>query len=146
MTEHRWPLDRYWIDLAVSAINVTSLNDFRAISFETVRSPTRSSGTLWFWDGAPVHGNLPNADAVGYFRPGQLHGFMRPDLFDSVYAILRSERPVVLHFEEQDGTVVILELIAVEEPVGEVDRSWPLPDFGFAGLIDELEAVATNSG
>jgi hypothetical protein len=147
-TDRRWPLDSYEISVSVSAINVSSVNDFRAIGFETVRiGTTRYSGTLWFFNGAPVHGNLPNADAVGYFRRGHFHGFMRPDYFDSVYALLRSERPVVLDFlEEDDGTVVILNLNAIQEPVGEVDRSRPLPDFGFSVRIDELEAVLGNSG
>ena len=89
---------------------------------------------------------LPNADAVGYFRPGRLHGFMRPEFFDSVYALLRSERPVVFTFSEEDGTVVTLDLYAAEEPVGEVDRSWPLPHFDVSVLVDDLGATARNAG
>jgi hypothetical protein len=146
MTDHRWALDRYWIDIVSSAANVTGLSDFRTISFETVRIGTRRySGTLWFWSGEPAHGNLPNADAIGYFRRDYLHGFIRADFFDGIYALLRSERPVVLHFAEDNGSVWLLELLAFEEPVGEVDRSVPIPDLGFRDLIADLEATASDS-
>ena len=72
--------------------------------------------------------------------------FSDPDYFDGVYALLRSERPVVLHFAEDNGSVWLIELLAMEEPVGEVDRSFPVPDFGFKDLLEDLEATARDSG
>ena len=144
MPHHEWQLDTYTVALAISARNVTGLNDFRTISFETVRMGLRrKAGTLWFWSGEPAHGGLPTADSIGYFRDDYLHAFLDPVFFDGAYALLRMEWPVLLHFAEDEGSVWSVELIARGEPVGEADRSARTPDFFSVGdLVADLESAA----
>jgi len=124
------------------------LRDFRAIEWEGAGpSWSRYRGVLYFFNGQrPDDGSKP---PIGAFRAEARTVIATLNLedFDSIYAILRTERPVFLRGRRSGELIDFLEIHTNSEPVGEVDASPGRIVVGTGDTVDDIGDVVllTNS-
>jgi hypothetical protein len=123
----------------------TELTDFKWIFIESVAVPwLRITGTLYFFPS----GRSDQSRPVRYFGSAR-HLIVTLALrdFDSMYAVLRSERPVFLRGGGADDLIEYLELHSNPEPVGEVDASAQASIvIGTGDVITEVQRLAAATG
>ena len=138
MTTFEFEVGRYAVSMDWSA----DLRDFRAIEWEGQGpSWSRTGGVLYFFEGHRPDGSAK--PPIGAFRAAnrRITATLNLQDFDSIYAILRTERPVFVRGSRTGEVIEFLEIHSNSEPVGEVDGSPGRIVIGTGDTVDDIGVV-----
>lgn len=139
MTTFEFQVARYTVSMDWSS----AVRDFRAIELEGEGLAwSRLQAVLYFFDGQRPD-DVGAKPPIGGFRVAErriIATLNLPD-FDSVYAILRSERPVYVRGSRTGERIDFLEIHSNSEPVGEVDATPGQIVVGTGDVVGDIDNV-----
>jgi hypothetical protein len=139
MTTFEFKVNRYTVNMDWS----NDIRDFRAIELEGEGLPwARLGGVLYFFEGHRPD-DVDAKPPIGAFRVAErriIATLNLPD-FDSIYAILRSERPVFVRGSRTGELIDFLEIHSNSEPVGEVDATPAQIVVGTGDVVGDIDGV-----
>lgn len=139
MTTFEFKVARYTVSMDWSS----EIRDFRAIELEGEGLPwSRLRAVLYFFEGHRPD-DVGAKPPIGAFRVAErqiIATLNLPD-FDSIYAVLRSERPVFVRGSRIDERIDFLEIHSNSEPVGEVNATPGQIVVGTGDVVGDIDNI-----